>query len=768
MAGEGDGELECLRRELAETKLNLAKAEAEVAAASGPSIKAGPPLLGDNEDDDSDPFAVTFHSIVIFGADGNLAMMKTFPALFSLMRHRHIPEDVAIIGYARDSMSDDEFQKKVYRAIYTVKHPQSDRQRFLSRISYRHGQFNDPSAYENLCRALQEQERAQEDAWLAKHGFSGSSTGSTSSTWSSTSGGTSGNRGAGGGPGTAAATAAAAAAFPPPPLARTFKHVRTFYLAVPPFLYPDIARCCAAAGLRREALSAREEKQDRFILEKPFGKDTASCAKLCSAVGEALSESQMYRIDHYLGKELVMNVLVMRFANISFNAIWDRQSISSVQILCKETVGTAGRGGYFDSYGIIRDVMQNHLLQILALVGMEQPLSLSAEHIRQEKVKLLQAVAPLTMKDVLVGQFAASGPGEVGPGSKAQPGYLDDPTIEDKASTTETFAVAVLHINNPRWAGVPFILKAGKALDESKVEVRIRFRGVPGALETFGSCSPNELVIRVQPDERIYWKITSKVPGLDFNVETRRMDLLYAHHGYGSGGNRGSSTGGGECSGAGSQGTSMGGGGGGGAAGASRPMYAAATAAAVAAATGTAPPPVVGGSGFGYSDKGEGGGGSGKEELPGAYERLILEVLRGDQTNFVHADELLASWRIFTPALHDLKASQVVPEPYLHGSRGPAEAEERFAKRFGFADGFPEASAPRHQSIAWGVQTPTKSKQRGAATHDQTRSSGGCSGGGGSQGSGPQTMVTKTGGGIVAPAKNLPSGAQSAPSLDSR
>jgi len=270
---------------------------------------------------------------------------------------------------------------------------------------------------------------------------------------------------------------------------------------------------------------------------------------------------------------------------------------------------------------------------------MEQPLSLAAEHIRMEKIKLLQAVQPLQLKDLLVGQYVAA---------DGNPGYLEDPSITNKSSVTETFAAAVLYINNPRWDGVPFILKAGKALDESKVEVRIKFHAVPGVIAGLADCAPNELVIRVQPDERIFWKITSKVPGLDFTVETRRMDLLYASRG-------GSGTG----------------------------------------SVGTQHPGV----------SRENSDSSPLIELPGAYERLILEVLRGDQTNFVHADELIASWRIFTPALHELAKLKVRPEPYAFGSAGPS-AEDAFAANYGFMNGGfarhgDDAQKKRH-AIAWG------------------------------------------------------------------
>jgi glucose-6-phosphate 1-dehydrogenase len=175
-------------------------------------------------------------------------------------------------------------------------------------------------------------------------------------------------------------------------------------------------------------------------------------------------------------------------------------------------VGLDGRGGYFDQYGVIRDVMQNHLTQILALIGMEQPLSLSATHILQEKIKVLSSVRPLSRSDLVVGQYS---------------GYLEEETISNKQSRTETFAVAVLHINNPRWANVPFVLKAGKALNENRAEVRIRFKAVPGAIPELASCPENELIIRVQPNEGIYWKIQNKVPGLHFEVAPMRMDLTY-------------------------------------------------------------------------------------------------------------------------------------------------------------------------------------------------------------------------------------------------
>jgi len=208
-----------------------------------------------------------------------------------------------------------------------------------------------------------------------------------------------------------------------------------------------------------------------------------------------------------------MNLLVLRFANVCFGAVWNRQHIKSVQVIFKEKIGAEGRAGYFDEYGIIRDVMQNHLLQMVALVAMEQPHNLSAEHIRQEKLKVLNACRPVKLDDMVTGQYE---------------GYRDDPGISDKQTRTETFAAAVLHVHNPRWDGVPFVLKAAKAVNDSKVELRVQFHPVPGVVTDLEQCVANELVVLVQPEPAIYWKVQNKVPGLKFEVEQVRMDLLYA------------------------------------------------------------------------------------------------------------------------------------------------------------------------------------------------------------------------------------------------
>jgi len=226
-------------------------------------------------------------------------------------------------------------------------------------------------------------------------------------------------------------------------------------------------------------------------------------------------EEETFRIDHYLGKEMVKNLLVLRFANIALSAGWNNNSINNVQITFKEPFGTEGRGGYFDEFGIIRDIQQNHLLQVLTILTMERPVSFSAEDIRDEKVKVLRYIPPIDRKDVLLGQYV---------GANGKPGYLEDKTVPE-GSICPTFAAVVLWINNPRWEGVPFILKAGKALNESKVEVRIQYKDVTQGI--FKDIARDELVIRIQPDESVYMKMNVKAPGLYTRALPSEMDLTY-------------------------------------------------------------------------------------------------------------------------------------------------------------------------------------------------------------------------------------------------
>ncbi|XP_063617845.1 glucose-6-phosphate 1-dehydrogenase [Cydia splendana] len=290
---------------------------------------------------------------------------------------------------------------------------------------------------------------------------------------------------------------------------------RIFYLAVPPTVFEDVT-----VNIRNACISIKG--YTRVIIEKPFGRDDVSSDKLSEHVAGLFKEEQIYRIDHYLGKEMVQNLLTTRFANQIFSPSWNRENIASILISFKEPFGTEGRGGYFDDFGIVRDVMQNHLLQILSLVAMEKPVTLNPNDIRDEKVKVLRHIQPITMEDILVGQYLGNPDGK----GEETLGYLDDPTVP-KDSITPTYAMAGLWINNARWQGVPFILRSGKALNERKAEVRIQFKDVPGDIFN-GSTKRNELVIRVQPGEALYLKMMGKSPGMKFELVETELDLTYS------------------------------------------------------------------------------------------------------------------------------------------------------------------------------------------------------------------------------------------------
>lgn len=291
---------------------------------------------------------------------------------------------------------------------------------------------------------------------------------------------------------------------------------RVFYLALPPSVFEPVT-----SNIRNTCMAQRG--WTRVIIEKPFGKDTASSAQLSNHLASLFREDQIYRIDHYLGKEMVQNLMTLRFGNRIFGPTWNRESIASVQISFKEPFGTYGRGGYFDEFGIIRDVMQNHLLQILSLFAMEKPASTHPDDIRDEKVKVLKCMRALELDDVVLGQYVGDPEGE----GEAQKGYLDDPSVPT-GSNTPTFAVAACHIKSERWDGVPFILRCGKALNERKAEIRVQYNDVPGDIFG-GQAKRNELVIRVQPGEAVYVKLMTKTPGISFQMEETELDLTYGH-----------------------------------------------------------------------------------------------------------------------------------------------------------------------------------------------------------------------------------------------
>ncbi|CAN8074664.1 unnamed protein product [Agarophyton chilense] len=376
---------------------------------------------------------------------------------------------------------------------------------------------------------------------------------------------------------------------------------RLFYFAIPPVVFVS-----AAAALKKRA--SIHDGWSRFIVEKPFGSDIQSFEKLNKDMSAVLEEKEMYRIDHYIGKEAVQNLLVMRFANSTFEPLWNNQYIDTVIISFKEDFGTKGRGGYFDKNGMIRDVVQNHIMQIVTMFAMEPPVRPNGDYIRDEKVKVLEAIPSIRKEDCITGQYIGDDEGQ-------EPAYTDDDGVPDD-SRTETGAAMVMYINNSRWEGVPFILRAGKALNESKSEIRVQFKKSPGSSLMFGdenygdgygtgveAVERNELVIRLKPDEAIYLKMNIKAPGLSGDPVVSELDLTYKTR---------------------------------------------------------------------FPDQ--------FSQLPDAYTRLILQVLRGDAATFVRHDELREAWRIFTPLLHAIDNGEIEPLKYKAFSRGPTEWDELCAQ----------------------------------------------------------------------------------------
>ncbi|KAJ2355205.1 Glucose-6-phosphate 1-dehydrogenase [Coemansia erecta] len=393
-------------------------------------------------------------TIVVFGASGDLAKKKTFPALFHLYQRGLLPKRTRIIGYARTHMSTDEFHKRVTSHLGSNSN-KIDMDGFLKLCTYESGKYDVADDFKALRSAVEAKEESLE--------CSGS-----------------GNR------------------------------VRVYYMALPPSVFVDVA-----TQIKHNVYD--DGCTNRVVIEKPFGHDLESSRALSNDIGALFEEGEVFRIDHYLGKEMVKNILTLRFANVFYEAVWNRHYISNIQITFKEPFGTEGRGGYFDEFGIIRDVMQNHLLQVLSIVAMNQPASLGAEDVRDRKTEVLRRILPIQLEDTLLGQYVASPDG-------SKPGYKDDETVP-KDSTTPTFAQCVLHVDNDRWRGVPWVIKAGKALNEAKMLIRIQYKDMPNAL--FPNLARNELVIQVSPKESVYIKTIVKEPGLSTNLAMSELDLSY-------------------------------------------------------------------------------------------------------------------------------------------------------------------------------------------------------------------------------------------------
>ncbi len=409
-------------------------------------------------------------SFVVFGASGDLVRRKLLASVFELLRRDLLNPNFYLIGCGRSQFSDEQFKAEADKALReTLVDVQPDLlSRFLDRLHYVTGDYGEESLYKSITARLIELDR--------EYGV---------------------------------------------------RDGRIFYLAVPPFLYGKIVERLGAAGLSCPGGPGCERV--RLVVEKPFGRDLKSATELSIDIRRHFTERQIYRIDHYLGKETVQNILMLRFANAIFEPVWNRNFIDHIQITIAESVGIEHRGGYYDNSGALRDIFQSHMLGMLALVAMEPPVSFEADHVRDEKVKLLRGIRPLTAQsadsDFVKGQYTE---GIID--GKRVPGYREEPGV-DAASTTETFVAARLFIDNWRWQGVPFYLRTGKRLARKHTEIAITFKKVPHSMFVsagLGDLPANTLVMQIQPEEGISLSFQAKRPGSKVCIGTLRMQFSYA------------------------------------------------------------------------------------------------------------------------------------------------------------------------------------------------------------------------------------------------
>jgi glucose-6-phosphate 1-dehydrogenase len=466
-------------------------------------------------------------AIVIFGITGDLAKRKLLPALFHLLADGNLPENFAIVGVGRSNVSTDELREQLRRTVMELggrRFPDAATwSKFSAAIEFSRGAVEDSSSYVRLKEQLAMVDQT-----------------------------------------------------------RGTKQNRIFYLATPPDAFAPIIDNLFRAGLIYPARTSPDQPHSRVVIEKPFGRDLASARALNELIAETLDESQVYRIDHYLGKETVQNILVLRYANSIFEPIWNRKYIDYVEIIAAETLGVEQRGAFYDKTGVIRDIVQNHLLQVLALSAMEAPISFLADDVRDEKVKVIRSLRSMTgaalERDVVLGQYQ---------GYRQEKGVAPDSRIP-------TYVAMKVLIDNWRWQGVPFYLRAGKKLASHLTEIAVHFQRVPNYLfrgtEHCQSVAPNVLRIRIQPDEGVSLRFVAKVPGDHLSLGNVRMNMSYA-------------------------------------------------------------------SAFG-------------KPLSEAYERLLLDCMRGDATLFARRDEVEEAWKLVTPILEWSEKGNVVPEIYPPGSEG--------------------------------------------------------------------------------------------------
>jgi glucose-6-phosphate 1-dehydrogenase len=462
--------------------------------------------------------------LVLFGATGDLAHRKIVPALFALHRAGELPSPFGVLATSTSVKDAATYRADLRQSLERFEGHAPDAAAwdpFASSIATVAGDYTKPEAFRSLRQAIEAAE--------AKRATAGS---------------------------------------------------RLFYLAVPPAQFPPILQGLSEAGLLHRPNGV---PWSRVVIEKPFGRDLASARELNRLVAGVLDERQTFRIDHYLGKETVQNILVFRFGNSIFEPLWNRKYIDQVQITMAEDIGVERRGKFYDANGVVRDVVQNHLLQLLALVAMELPATFGADDVRDEKLKLLRSVRPLSLEDAVHGQYA---------------GYRDEQGVA-QGSRTPTYAALRLHVDNWRWQGVPFYIRAGKRLARRTTEVSVHFQQIPfclfGREDVCQLIEPNVLVLQIQPDEGIALKVASKVPGDDLRVGSVTMDFLY--------------------------------------------------------------------SGAFQCPPGE------------AYEKLLLDAMRGDATLFARRDGDEQAWSLLGPVLEGWDASKQPAFEYAPGGSGPAEAD---------------------------------------------------------------------------------------------
>jgi glucose-6-phosphate 1-dehydrogenase len=408
-------------------------------------------------------------TIVFFGATGDLMKRMLIPAMWNLRLENLLPTSYAIVGFSRSNLSDDDFRAQMKDAVdqFSRSGPAKDPlwSDFAQHVQYVSGDFDDPRPFKKLRAQLEDNDKKL---------------------------GTQGNR--------------------------------LYYLSTPPSVFGKIIDQLSAAKLGPKD---QEQGWSRIIIEKPFGTDLDSARALQAEVIKVFEERQVYRIDHYLGKEPVQDIMALRFANVIFEPIWNRRYVDCVQITAAETVGVEGRGGYYDNAGALRDMIQNHVINLLALVAMEPPISPSADHIRDEKYKVLSALRPIAGADVskvaVRGQYGA---GVID--GKGLPSYRQEPSV-DPNSNTETYASVKFLIDNWRWADVPFYLRSGKRLARKYSEIAINFRQIPHRIfgETGDTIEPDALVMKIQPEEGVTIRFNAKIPGPKMHIRSVTMDFNY-------------------------------------------------------------------------------------------------------------------------------------------------------------------------------------------------------------------------------------------------